>query len=186
MTGVNPLNPLLGKIERFEQAGERADQWESSRVEWTLRRLKLEDQRKEILSDAVGGRYTFSDFHRVVNFPIRLVAEPLLNEPPIHRDQRSIHPAWFRSFRGLPFVRKYEEHFEELGDLYKGTPIGMVFPRKGFQQGMILHNGDWELFVPPQSSCHLFKGGKTHKMNLIVQPYIGFIDHLKKGLVWSP
>ena len=45
-----------------------------------------------------------------------------------------------------------------------------------------MHNGDWELFVPPQSSCHIFKGDK---MNLVVQGYSDFIDHVRDGLAWS-
>lgn len=180
---VNPNNPLLGKIERFEQSDKHIRQWESARVEWTLRRLKFEAQRKEILSDAPDGRYTFEAFNRVVEFPMDLFGESLADDPPIHRDQRSIHPIWFKAFVGLPFVRYYEERFTEHVSKNPERPLGMVFPRKGFSQGLILHNGDWDLFVPPQSSCHLFKGGKKHSMNLIVQPFMGFIDHVRKTLV---
>jgi len=182
MDKINPLNPLLGKIEKFEQADSQGRQWESSRVEWTLRRLKLESQRKEL---AVG-YFTFVEFNRVVNFPMRLAAEPMLGQRPVHRDPLLIHPMWFKSFQGLSFVRSYEEKFEDLGNPLGQLPFGMVFPRKGFLQGMLLHNGDWDLFVPPKSSCHIFKGGKKHSMNLVVQPYAGFIDHVCTGLSWTP
>lgn len=186
MDNVNPLNPLLGKIEKFQQADNQVRQWESSRVEWTLRRLKLESQRKEILAAAIGGQYTFSEFHRVVSdFPMHLTAEPLINAKPLHRDPRAIHPMWFKSFRNLPIVKQYEERFEELYRTFQGKPFGMIFPRKGFAQGLILHNGDWDLFVPTQSSCHIFKGGKKHAMTLLVQPYSGFIDHVREGLGWT-
>ena len=183
MSGTNPLNPLLGKIEKFEQSDDQVRQWVSARVEWTLRRLKYEAQRKEILSDAVGGLYTFEAFNRVVEFPMELFGEPLKEEPPIHRDARAIHPLWFKAFVGLPFMRYYEERFSAFTMNNPERPLGMVFPRKVFSQGLIVHNGDWDLFVPPQSSCHIFKGGKKHSMNLIVQPYLGFIDHVRKTLV---
>jgi hypothetical protein len=176
---VNPLNPLLGKIEKFEQSDFQLKQWESSRVEWTLRRLKLERQRKEILSESVGGKYTFAEFNRVVDFPMYLAAEPMIGTPPIHRDPHSIHPMWFKSFCSLPFVKLYEEKLEAWFSGKRDRPLGMVFPRKGFLHGLILHNGDLERFIAPQSSCHVFKGGKKHMMNLIVQPYTGFIDNLK-------
>jgi hypothetical protein len=180
---INPLNPLLGKIEKFEQSDQQIRQWESSRVEWTLRRLKFEAQRKEILSDSYDGRYTFEAFNRVASFPMELCGESLKDEPPIHRDPRAIHPLWFKAFVGLPFVRHYEERFTTFVEKNPERPLGMVFPRKGFSQGLILHNGDWDLFVPPQSSCHIFNVGKKHSMNLIVQPYMGFIDHVRKILV---
>lgn len=186
MDQINPLNPLLGKIEKFEQAESSIRQWESARVEWTLRRLKLEPQRKEILTSSVGNQYTFAEFRRVVsNFPLHLIAEPLKDSMPIHRDPRAIHPMWFKSFRGLPFVKRYEERFEELYSTFQGKPFGMVFPRKGFAQGLVLHNGDWDLFVPTQSSCHVFKGGKKHAMTLLIQPYSGLIDHIREGLGWT-
>jgi hypothetical protein len=182
---VNPLNPLLGKIEKFEQSDFQLKQWESSRVEWTLRRLKLEGPRKEILADAVGGQYTFAEFNRVVDFPMYLSAEPMMGATPIHRDPHAVHPMWFKSFRSLPFVKLYEERLESWCDSKQDRPLGMVFPRKGFLQGLIIHNGDWERFVSPHSSCHVFKGGKKHMMNLIVQPYIGFIDGLKGDFIGS-
>jgi len=180
---VNPTNPLLGQIEKYEQSDVQIRQWESARVEWTLRRLKLDFQRKQILSEAMDGRYTFEAFNRVLDFPMEMCGENLKDEPPIHRDQRSIHPLWFKAFIGLPFVRCYEERFTVFAEKNPDRALGMVFPRKGFSQGLILHNGDWDLFVPPQSSCHLFKGGKKHAMNLIVQPYMGFIDHVRKNLL---
>lgn len=185
MQHVNPLNPLLSKIEKFEQNDQHLRQWESTRVEWTLRRLKLEPQRKEIASSAVGGQYTFSDFRRVVSsFPAYLLAEPMAGVQQLHRDPRAIHPMWFKSFLSLPFVKLYEERLEELYDTKQKKPFGMVFPRKGFAQGLILHNGNWDLFVPNQSSCHIFKGSKKKSITLLVQPYSSFIDHVRDGLGW--
>ena len=102
----------------------------------------------------------------------------------LHRDPRAIHPMWFKSFLSLPFVKLYEERLEELYDAKQKKPFGMVFPRKGFAQGLILHNGNWDLFVPNQSSCHIFKGSKKKSMTLLVQPYSSFIDHVRDGLGW--
>ncbi len=186
MSGTNPLNPLMGQIEKFEESDQQASKWESSRVEWTLKRLKLDIQRKQLMAEAGFDRgFTYINFARVApSFPVDLVAEPRRGQLPIHRDTKAVHPLWFKAFRGLPFVADYEARFEECSK--EGRPFGMVFPRKGFLQGMVLHNGDWELFVPPQSSCHLFKGGKKRTMTLIVQPYQSFIDQIRNGLKWRP
>jgi len=181
----NPLNPLLGKIERYEESSKSIRQFESSRVEWTLRSLGLEAQRREILQgiESLGGYFTFSEFNRVVSFPINLISESLHGEMPIHRDQKSTHPMWFKGFRSLPVIQKYEDYLNDyLQDGTPKKPLGMVFPRKGFSQGLIVHNGDFDLYVPPKSSCHVYKGGTTHSMNLIVQPYMGLINHLKETL----
>lgn len=179
---VNPLNPLLDKIARFEYSDKGARQWESSRVEWTLRRLALLEQRKEILASSENGLYSFAEFNRVVSFPVILEANPLREGLPLHKNPKAIHPLWFKSFTQLPFMQQYEEHFHKYKDREK--PIGMVFPRKGFSQGLVVHNGDWDIFVPPNSSCHMFKGGsKKLSINLVVQSYAEFIDNVKENLM---
>jgi hypothetical protein len=184
MERINPLNPLLGKIERFEQSDSQAKHWESSRVKWTLQRLNIVKQRKELACLAGNGAHTFVEFNRVVDFPMYLCSDSLQGIKPIHRDPKAIHPLWLKSFRSLPFVERYEEHFRTMISTYKHKPLGMIFPRKGFAQGLIIHNGDWELFVAPNSSCHVYRS-KKQAMNLIVQPYSGFIDHIREGLGWT-
>jgi hypothetical protein len=180
---VNPLNPLLGKIERFENADASVRQFESTRVEWTLRRLNMESQLRKIKQQSHDGLITFDDLNQTVDFPIHLKSESLKGEIPIHRDQRSTHPMWFKGFLKLPIVQKFEELFEAYHAKHTGDkPIGMVFPRKGFAQGLIIHNGDWNLYVPPNSSCHLYQGGNK-TTSLIVQPYMGLVDHVKTSLL---
>jgi hypothetical protein len=173
---TNPTNPLLSQVARFEQ-GETSDrQWESGRVEWLLRRLKLNKERLELLADSSTALYSFAEFNRVVPFPVWLGSDRLKGHLPIHKDPRSIHPLWFKSFTSLPFMRAFEARFDELSAASNGKPIGMVFPRKGFQQGLIVHTGSYEHFVMPGASCHVFKGGKKHGSNIVVQPFQGFAD----------
>ncbi len=177
---VNPLNPLLSKLGKYKQQDSQAKQWESKRVEWTLRRLGLEKQRKEMLAASEDKLYAFQAFN-TLGFPIYLNAHPMIDEIPIHRDPKAIHPMWFKSFFALKFVSVFVELFDGFVEK-KTKPMGVIFPRKGFAQGLIMHNGDWELFVPPQSSCHIYKGDK---MNLVVQSYSDFIDHVRDGLAWN-
>lgn len=183
MEHINPTNPLLGAFEKFEQSVFAVKRWETARVDWTLRRLKLLDKRKEILRET--GGLAFADFNRVIPFPIHLFSEAMIGMKPIHRDPKAIHPMWFKSFAMLPFVQKYGEVFDKLVNAGIDKPIGMVFPRKGFAQGLILHNGSPDHFVPPKSGCHFYRGGTKHKVNLVVQVYSNLIDHVVIEHGWS-
>ena len=182
MDKVHPLNPLLDKISRYKESGHRALQWENNRVEWTLNRLGKKSVKKEILAGAGNNFLSFDDFNNHADFPIKLFAEYLSDIPPIHKNQKFIHPFWFKSFLRLPIVERYSDLFEkEVRNTDK--PIGMVFPRKGFLQGLIIHNGDFEIYLPNNASCHLYRGSKASQHVLVVQPYAGLVDHIKKNRI---
>lgn len=94
MSGTNPLNPLMGQIEKFEESDVQASKWESSRVEWTLKRLKLDVQRKQLMAEAGFDRgFTYKNFARVApSFPMDIVAEPRRGQLSIHRDPKGLEP----------------------------------------------------------------------------------------------
>ena len=58
--------------------------------------------------------------------------------------------------------------------------FGLVFPRRGFREGLIAHNGDWSAFVPAGVGAHLFKLSESE--TLVVQPYSAFLSHVREGL----
>lgn len=177
---VNPLNPLLGKIEKFEQSNKAALQYESTRVEWTLKRLNYDQARKQLYSQGTPGEYTFAEFGQIVSdFPMELFCDPRKGCIPIHRDQKATHPQWFKSFKKLPFVEGYLNKLSSTRT-DPNKPLGMVFPRKGFAQGLLLHNGSHEDFVPPRGSCHLYK--LDDGLHLVVQPYQTFVDQIKNSI----
>jgi len=62
----------------------------------------------------------------------------------------------------------------------------MVFPRKGFPDGLIVHNGQIEDFLPAHSGCHVYHGGPKHSLRLVVQPYRLLLDHLREACGWEP
>ena len=177
---VNPLNPLLSSISRYEQADFQQQSREAKLVDWTLNRLNLKEQKKAIMADAEGRSLTFSMFHEHVDLPIRLGFDALAGVIPLHRDQKAVLPNWYKHFLNLSFVKAYDQAFEGLR-VKNETPFGLIFPRKGFAQGMIVHNGDMEKFVPPRTSCHFYRGGSKYKMNLVVQPYVVLVDQLRDG-----
>lgn len=175
---VNPLNPLLGKIEKFEQSEIALRQWESKRVDWTIRRLGLTAQLKEVASYDDGDFLSFEAFNSIFSFPVYLTANQLKDRLPLHKDQKSIHPNWFKAFSKLPFVQLFAENLKTYGS-YRHA-VGMVFPRKGFAQGMIVHTGDFNTFVLSGASCHFYRS--VNDLELVVQPYTDFVDALKTTL----
>jgi len=187
----HPLSPLTPSIDvpHYDDTDMRALKWETTRVEATVRRLKLHKNVLNELRQQGGGEVTFEGFNdRFPNFPVVLAGTALAGMEPLHRHSGAIHPMWFKSFRNLPFISFYEDLLHVAGaDRYadsKFRPFGLVFPRKGFRDGLILHNGDWEAFTADNSSCHLFKG--KDGFTLLVQPYAAFLDHVRDGISWTP
>lgn len=177
MDKINPNNPLFDKLKALDYKGISSASWEHARVLHLLQVLNLKPVTNEIKQVSSDSLFTFDVFNELVSdFPVYLFAEALKSQPPIHRDDRSVHPLWFKSFKTLPFVKLYTERLKTMRVKIK-RPVGMVFPRKGFQQGMILHNGDHEKFVPLNSSCHLYKAEDGNTM--VVQPFTGFLEHVR-------
>lgn len=174
----NPLHPLFRKIKGIENDSNAEKGAESNLVTWTLKRLLC----SEIINDHRGELLSFGLVNALPKFPMTFGYTRLPGRPPLHRDPNAIHPLWLKAFLNLPFVEIYNERYE-LAD--KTRPFGLVFPRKGFGNGLVIHNGDVELFVPPVSCCHLFRGGKRHAMTLVVQPYITLIDCIREDIAWT-
>ena len=192
MSNLNhPLSPLTPSIDvpHYDDTDIRTLKWETARVEATVKRLKLHKNVLGELRKQSGGELTFEGFNdRFPNFPAVLFGTALAGMEPLHRHSGAIHPMWFKSFRNLPFISFYEDALhvagsEGLSDTDGFRPFGLVFPRKGFRDGLILHNGDWEAFTADNSSFHLFKG---KDFTLLVQPYAAFLDHVRDGISWTP
>ena len=186
MNDQHPLSPLNSSFDvpHYDNTDQRALKWESTRVEATVRRHKLHKSVVSELRKQSAGELTFDGFNvKFPNFPVVLTGTAMAGMKPLHRNTEAIHPMWFKSFRNLPFISFYEDQLV-AADRHDPRPLGLVFPRKGFRDGLILHNGDWEAFSSENSSCHLFKG--KGGFTLMVQPYAAFLDHIRDGLAWAP
>lgn len=73
------------------------------------------------------------------SFPLFL-GTSLLDGAKLHVDPKAILPRWFDAFESLPFFKKYEDFYEQVADLAGNRSIGLIFPRKGFAKGLIIHN----------------------------------------------
>jgi hypothetical protein len=132
---------------------------------------------------------TFDDFHRVVsNFPISLSASRLVNHAisgtkkktsydySVHADPMSTIPELFKNFRVVPFVSAWKLYYGEQG---VNTVCGVVFPRRGFQNGMIVHNHR-QLGIDDESPVIANIEPDT-KTRLYVQSFRGLLNQLMKS-----
>lgn len=180
----NPFDPLQSRVDRFLNHDLRAQQWESSRVEWLAKKLGIAAEIKELRrGSAFADRVLLHEFNEWFSmFPMQFVAEALIGEKPLDADLQYAHPKWFQSFLDLPIVRLYERHFVawQAGD--DKRPLGMIFPRLGFQQGLVIHNGGFG-FVPAHGSAHVFNPGRGAEW-YCVQPFSQLIDHIHATRAW--
>jgi hypothetical protein len=179
--------------ELFAQSAERrAEQFEEGRVKFVLNRCKLLDHKRELLrarARELGqfGRLTFDLFNeRFRDFPI-LLGSHTLGGIKLHQDQRSVLPNWFTNFPKLPFVEAYREFYVARHELANGRPLGVVFPRHGFRQGMIIHNGGLDEYWYRHTMV-VYHGGTSKKSyQLFVQAFSPLIDAIyNKGRGWQP
>lgn len=189
----NPFNRLNSR-DRDVYQHEQGCRWEDARVVATLKRLHLGQRMRALRQQAVEltgvEQLTFRVFNYVYpTFPMTLGCNRLSHLPkPLHLLQEAIFPAWLKNFRNLPIVEPFESFYESLGDERTVRPVGMIFPRNGFPQGLILHTGSPDQFVPPRSGYFCYHGGdKKHPLDLVVQPYSLFLDHIySRGRGWTP
>lgn len=169
--------------------------YESARVNFVLGRVGLSGHKREFMkrvrSETGGSLYSFRLFREEFpTFPMWLTCDNLTDMPaPLHKMKNAVLPLWFKNFPQLPFMPFYEKLYEELGEqMTQLKPVGMIFPRRGFEQGFVVHNGDMQDFVSVGSSCHVYLGGrKKDPRMLVVQPTMSLLDHIyNKGHGWKP
>jgi hypothetical protein len=173
-----------GKRQQREDSEAR---WEEALVRHTLSVFKGGPaQRRQLYEHwhrATGndGVLRFSAFNNVYPyFPIVLGSTRL--DEPIHRCKHSIEPARYKKFTKVPFVVAYQDFFSERfvkGDL---RSIGLVFPRRGFKHGLVIHNDDSETSWT-QGSCWVYKTNKG--VRLYVQPYLQLLNGIKEDKSFS-
>lgn len=192
MTPDDPRRRLLGRPREYQErlrAHEDAG-FETRMVEFLLavfkfpapavRALRAEHRRRTGLAGLTFA--TFAMHHP--GFPVRLAASRL-DGVKLHTDPRAVLPALFRDFARVPFVVAYDALVEQrAGD--DDRPLGLVFPRKGFRKGMIIHDGAG-LDPAVSRGLVLTYQGRDPRHRLFVQPYQTFLEGLyRKGRGWRP
>jgi hypothetical protein len=84
----------------------------------------------------------------------------------VHTDTHSVEAARYTKFDAVPFVVAYKELYEQLATFANGRSIALVFPRKGFLHGMVLHDDQSEQYWP-QGLAEVYKftaGGRDRRL----------------------
>lgn len=198
MKAQNPFSHIVknknpGDIQRAEDAS-----WEHERVRHLMKKLGLskEDERKlskECDNFCGDTRLRFDIFQtQYPTFPFQLTTSrlrrlelPNVNkETPsnyqVHADPACFEPARYKQFERVPFVVAFRNLQEQVDD--PNQTIGVVFPRKGLRQGMVIHNDLSEQYWSV-GSCWVYKEKDGAK--LFVQPFEALITGLRKSR-WKP
>jgi hypothetical protein len=167
--------------------------YEEARVGFLLKRLKCSKLERELRrrQEQESGEYrlAFRQFHdEFPTFPILLGASTL-GGVKLHLDASALLPNLFKAFMAAPFVDAYDEFYERVESLADGRAVGLVFPRKGFSQGLVIHNEGLEA-VAYHGLTLLYANG-SHKKNqqhqLFVRPFQTLIEAIHRdGHGWRP
>jgi hypothetical protein len=122
---------------------QQAQAYESSRVTFLLKqtgRGPLEPALRRQHVDQFGSpALTFAGFaERFPEFPV-LLGAAWRPGVPLHEDPKATLPVWFRDFPKLPFMPAFYELVARTRASARGRAAGLIFPRKGFDQGLVVH-----------------------------------------------
>lgn len=106
----------------------------------------------------------------------------------LHKHRDATMPAQHTRFHDFPPLKFYEDWFERAEKEANGRAVGLLFPRKGIQQGLILHNGEGldGLWLPGMVSVYT-GGTREHPYRLYLQAFAPLVEAIhNKGHGWKP
>jgi hypothetical protein len=196
----NPFERMISGRSAAQPVAAESASFERESVRYVTREMGLTSRHVNALLDryeALTGKreLRFSTFNEAYSsFPVFLGSHTLrcLGGPwpkptgpdyCVHRDMSSVEPQRFKRFGGVPFVVAYQDFYNASFREAAGRPIGLVFPRRGFMRGMIIHNDASERFWREGLSWVYKVPGTENR--LYVQPFIFFLQAIKESGVFS-
>lgn len=191
---------MADKEHPFEKVGRSSDYiarmgarsnvtFEEGKVQNLLKQFKISKDAvreiREFAADATGHPdLTFAAFNRrFESFPLLLGASRL-DGVQLHLAQTAMIPALFKTFGKAPFVDVFDAFYETNQPRANGRPVGMVFPRKGFKQGMVIYATDDPKEIPlcERETMLAYVSGKGKKQHwLVVRSYQKLLEALHNG-----
>ena len=100
----------------------------------------------------------------------------------VHADPRCMLAALIKSFAKTPFYQYFEDWLTQARPAAGGRQVGMVFGRRGFKYGMIIHDGGLA-FSRHRDTVITHAGGSSHEPVLLgVQWFDTFVDAIAAQL----
>lgn len=181
---------LFARLRRLGDGGAddlaMAHAYERARVKYLMTRCGLEPRIKA-LRGLHAERYgtpglSFELFDEMFPGCPVVFAADRLGGLQLHRDPKSALPDWFTRFSDLPFIAPFEAFLGRVGDR-RGRAAALVFPRKGFAQGLVLHTPLPGLCYPPGVHLEYSRPGSTRRDGVVLQirPFSALAEALKEG-----
>lgn len=191
MGELNPFERLTGGPGYAGRMQARADAgFEEGKVKLLLGTFKFNVTRAanaiRRVEDEARGRpdltfRAFAESHP--SFPLVLGASRL-GGIKLHIDPKSQLPALFKDFGSSPIMLAYET-FYERASLWAGERIaGLVFPRKGLKNGLVVYTADAPDALPLCDREAMFcyaGGGKKDRHWIVVRSFQKVLDGIHNG-----
>lgn len=184
----DPFGDMNANRDRSAQVASQAAQFEETLVKHMLARLKLSEFKSELLGiwHSQHGEYRLKFASLNFKFPTFpfVLGSGRFEGDPVHKDRKSTEPARFKSFASVPFVEMFREFKEQVDAEAGWRNVGLIFPRKGFRYGMIIHDNEEESYWQQGLSWVYkdVKGDRTY-----VQPFTAVLDSIyDNGRGWRP
>lgn len=186
----HPFEKVARSSDYIARMGARSDTtFENGKVESLIKQFKISKDAvreiREFAAEATGKPdLTFAAFNRrFESFPLLLGASRL-DGVQLHLTSSAMIPALFKAFGKAPFVDVFDAFYETNQPRANGRPVGMVFPRKGFKQGMVIYATDDPKAVPlcERETMLAYASGRGKKQHwLVVRSYSKLLEALHNG-----
>jgi hypothetical protein len=184
----DPFGDLHKNRSREDVLATAEARWEEAVVRHTLSQFSLgSDVRRKLAMRWKEERgiaaLKFSVFNDTFpDFPF-LLGTTRLGEKAVHKDPKATEPSRFKVFRCVPFVEAYRDFYQQNYHPHGLRKLGLVFPRRGFKYGMIIHNDNSETYWS-SGLCWVYKS--KHGDKLYVQPFSQLLKSIKDCRLWRP
>lgn len=183
---MNRFDELFkGENFQIEQDERKSIRWEEATIKHVLLAFGLGAAEKALrreyrrLYDT--SRLSLALFHETYpTFPIYFGTKYMTG---LHQNNKCIMPQLFKNFSATPVVEAFEEFLQEVPEERQGGCIGLVFPRRGYARGMIIHTGHG--FWRPNLTRLVYDyGTPKNKKRLIVEPFGELIKWMSRHRKW--
>lgn len=174
-------------------AVKREVDFEEARVRFILTRFKLNkltgQLRQKEESESGKPHLTLRAFcTEFPSFPVLLGASTL-DDARLQTDPSAMIPSLFKNFTGAPFVLFYDKFFDANEQHSQGRALGLVFPRKGINHGLVILNDKLDAVHYRGLTWDYTGGHKEHDepFHLYVRPFQQVIEGIyNQGHGWRP
>jgi hypothetical protein len=195
VTPEHPFEKIRKGTDYIARMGDRAAvEFEEGKVRYLLKVFHLSKAaEREIFNraerDTGKSDLTLDAFNAVFpSFPLVLGASRL-DGFQLHLEQAGLLPALFKTFGSTPFVQAFERFYETTIDAANGRSVGLVFPRKGFKNGLIVYAVDdlQQVSLMERETFMAYVSGKKKKHWLVVRSFQStLLAVYNSGHGWRP